>query len=233
MKSMNYPELLTVIFAALVLFFLAYPLDRFSGTLPGHFLAIAGTAAISATLVFPFRKRIQGKKGKANPLPPHVYFGLIGAILVTLHAGGRSSTIGILLYASLFLVVMSGVVGRLLLSRVSRSLKDQKNDVAVLRTGFQQMKKHIDPAWCYRTLTLYDETQNLDAVDLEHQKQCAEFRLLAEAIASKEEVVQVYARTKTLFLFWNTFHIGLTLVLFAMLVVHVLTTIYYGLRWLP
>jgi hypothetical protein len=241
MKSVNYPELLALVFAGLVFVFIAFPLDRFSGTVPGHFLGIAGTLLITATLVFPFRKRIRGMKGKANPLQPHVYLGLIGAILVTLHAGGRSSTIGILLYFSLFIVVISGVVGRLLLSRVNRSLRDQKKDVEVLRAGFGNLKKQIDPEMCYKALMLerdmpdswHEDDHAPDQPDPEHYRQCTEFRLLAEAIASREEVIEVYDRTKLLFRFWNTIHIVLTCFLFAMVIVHVYTTLYYGLRWLP
>jgi hypothetical protein len=242
MKGMNYPELLALVFAVTVFWFVAFPIERFSGSMPGHLLGIAGTALITATLVYPFRKRIRGKKGKANPLNSHVYFGLTGAMLVTLHAGGgRDSTIGMLLYLSMLLAVFSGVVGRILLARIGRSLRDQKNDVEVLRAGFRRLKQDIAPGMCHKALFLeeamYDpmdeDAEALDASDLEIEKQCAEFRQLAVAIASKEEVIEVYARTKLFFRVWNSVHIAVTFVLFAMLIVHVLTTVYYGLRWLP
>ena len=69
--------------------------------------------------------------------------------------------------------------------------------------------------------------------DAQLLEKCVKFRKLAESLAEREERLQLYAHTKTLFTFWNTIHIASTWFLFAMATVHVATTWYYGLRWIP
>ena len=235
------PELLTLVFTGLIILFVAFPLDRFSGSIPGHLFGIAGASFMAAALMYPYRKRVRGLKGKANPLQTHVYLGLTGAILVTLHAAGRSSTIGMLVYLTMFLVVMSGVVGRILFAKVNRSLKHQKEEAEALRASFRSLKKQIDPRICFKAFrfdreaaaSTEDDADEIEAeTDSNEMARCREFRILAESIAEKEEVIQVYDRTKSLFRFWNAVHVNLTLVLFSLLIVHVFATIYYGLRWL-
>jgi hypothetical protein len=234
------PELLTLVFSGLIIFFVAFPLDRFSGSMPGHLFGIAGASFMATALIYPYRKRVRGLKGKANSLQTHVYLGLTGAILVTLHAAGRSSTIGMLVYLSMFLVVMSGVVGRFLFVKVSRSLKHQKEETEALRVSFRSLKKQIEPRICSKAFRFDNEVASSEddedeiaaEPDPNEMARCREFRILAESIAEKEEVIQVYDRTKSLFRFWNAVHVNLTLVLFSLLIVHVFTTIYYGLRWL-
>jgi hypothetical protein len=235
------PELLALIFGGLIVLFAAFPLDRFSGSILGHLFGIVGAAFIIAALIYPYKKRIRGLKGKSNPLHPHVYLGLTGAILVTLHAAGRSSIIGMLVYLTMFLVVMSGVVGRILFVKVNRSLKNQKEDAQALRASFQTLKTKIDPRICSKAFrfdtavaTSYeDDVDEIEAeADPNEIARCREFRILAESIAEKEEVIQVYDRTKSLFRFWNAVHVNLSLVFFSLLIVHVFATIYYGLRWL-
>lgn len=235
------PEFLTLIFTGLIIFFVAFPLDRFSGSIPGHLFGIAGGCLMAAALIYPYKKRVRGMKGKSNPLQSHVYLGLTGAILVTLHAAGRSSTIGMLVYLTMFLVVMSGVVGKILFVKVNRGLKNQKEDVQALRASFRSLKMQIDPRICSKAFRFDSEmttsyVDDVDAIEAETDPKeiarCQEFRILAESIAEKEEVLQVYDRTKALFRFWNAVHVNLTFVLFSLLIVHVFTTIYYGLRWL-
>ena len=240
MNPKLFPELLTLIFAGLIILFAAFPLDRFSGSIPGHLFGIVGSSFMMAALIYPYKKRVRGMKGKSNPLQSHVYFGLTGAILVTLHAAGRSSTIGMLVYLTMFLVVMSGVVGRILFVKVNRSLKNQKEDAQALRAYFLTLKMQIDPRICSKAFRFdravassEDDVVEIDAeTDPNEMARCREFRILAESIAEKEEVLQVYDRTKSLFRLWNAVHVNLTFVLFSLLIVHVFATIYYGLRWL-
>ncbi|MEJ2725965.1 MAG: hypothetical protein P8175_15240, partial [Deltaproteobacteria bacterium] len=55
--------LLAVFFAVLVASLFLLPVRFSPGSFPAHLLGIAGSTLMSLTLVYPFRKRIQGKKG--------------------------------------------------------------------------------------------------------------------------------------------------------------------------
>ncbi|MBR9979925.1 MAG: hypothetical protein KFF50_02755, partial [Desulfatitalea sp.] len=239
----KYPEILSIAFMSLSFIFTAFPQENFGGSLLGHFGGIIGALLIAATMIYVFRKRVLKRKGKANPLSAHIYFGLIGGILVVLHSGGKLvSLIGILVFAAMLLTVMSGIVGRILLARLNRSIREQKIGLEALEASLVNIKRELDPATCPREMALafagpspWEDSDDspAPALDEEMVEKCSRFRSHAESVADKEELLQVSAKTKSLFTFWNTVHVASTCFLFAMLIVHVLTTLYYGLRWLP
>lgn len=243
MFAKKYPEILSIGFVGLAFLFAAFPREGFGGSLLGHTSGIVGTLLMAATMVYVFRKRVLKRKGKANPLSTHVYFGLVGGILVLLHSGGKmDSLIGILVFAAMLLTVMSGIVGRIMLARLNRSIRDQKIGLEALKAGLVEMKRELNPAACRRELALAlagpspwegADDSSAPALDEETTAQCSRFRDHAESLAEKEELLQVFSKTKTLFTFWNTVHIAATGFMFAMVIVHMLTTLYYGLRWLP
>lgn len=243
MDPKRYPELLSIVFAALLIFFTVLPLKRFSGSIFGHLSGIVGTLLMVATLLYVFRKRILKKKGKANPLNSHVYYGLLGGILVIVHAGSQSaSLIGVLVFVDMLLTVLSGVAGRILFVKLNRSIREKKTDIGLLEGSLKEMKRELNPVLCRRELSLRHISEwdweaaaaEDDAkVDPALYDRCSQFKLLAESLAEREERLEVSAKTKSLFTFWNTIHIAATCFLFAMVLVHVMTTVYYGLRWLP
>ena len=243
MDSKKYPELLAIVFAGLLVFFVISPLENFSGNIVGHFLGIIGTLLMIATLIYVFRKRILKQKGKSNPLNPHIYFGLIGGIFVVIHSGSKSaSLIGILVFIGMLLTIMSGIVGRLLVVRLNRSIKANKSDVETLEASLKSLKHELNPIFCQKEFKLHDEVEwvaedselGLDPqMDPQLSEKCSGFQLMAESLAEREELFQIYSKTKSLFTFWNNIHIASTSFLFAMVIVHVMTTLYYGLRWMP
>lgn len=243
MDPKRYPELLSFLFVGLLVFFMVFPLHEFSGSLPGHLLGIAGTLLMAATLVYVFRKRVLKKKGKANPINPHVYYGLIGGVLVVMHSGSTSaSLIGVLVFIGMLLTVLSGIVGRILFVKLNRSIKEKKSDIRLLETSLRQMKQDLNPFFCRKELKLrridewaYEapEGEPDPQISPALNEKCINFRAMAESLAEREERLQVYTKTKTLFDFWHNIHITFTCFLLAMVIVHVMTTVYYGLRWLP
>ena len=232
--------LLASFFVLLVLVFLLFPIPAFSGTFAGHLLGVAGSVFIILTLLYPYRKRVLKKKGKKNPLDQHIFFGLIGPTLVVFHAGhAGSSVIGALAFLSLLVVVLSGIIGFYLFRKINRSIKVQKSELAALNSLFHQRKKEIAPDDIRRYLEIRTGDQRLEIPDNNEEPadeairdKCEELHLLAGSIAEREYALQGFTKTKALFSRWNNLHIYLTIFLFAMLTVHSLVTVYYGLRWL-
>ncbi len=56
------PDVLIWFFIGIVVFFMAYPFESFSGSIPGHALGIAGTVMMFLALIYPYRKRILKKR---------------------------------------------------------------------------------------------------------------------------------------------------------------------------
>lgn len=235
----NINAFLAVFFCLLVLGFLFHQSPTFAGSLPGHGLGIVGSIMILMTLIYPFRKRILKKKGRQNPLNTHVTYGLLGPSLVVVHSAHKfSSLIGILVFLSLVLVVFSGVVGRYLYKKVNRSLREQKRDQKFMKARIENRKEEMTAA-C-KVDGAADEAETTiesDVSEAYSQEQmlenCGEWLDEVRTLAEIEYATRFFDRLKTVFSRWLRIHYVISGLLFALMIVHVMTTIYYGLRWVP
>jgi hypothetical protein len=230
--------LLAVLFVALSLGFVVHRNPTFAGGVVGHLVGIAGAAIMCLTLIYPFRKRVQKKRGKNNPLNRHIYYGLIGPCLVVVHAAHKSSNlIGVITFLSMFVIVFSGIVGRFLFRMVSRTLRQRQNDLALLEAQFEARKKDAEllRACVIKPATERveeDESIGDEPIGWEGNRKCEELLDVVHSLAETEYIVKAFSGTKKLFSAWLRVHYMLALLLFSMMTVHILTTFYYGLRWL-
>ena len=234
----NINAFLAVFFCLLVLGFLFHQSQTFAGSLLGHGLGIIGSIMILMTLIYPFRKRILKKKGRQNPLNSHVTYGLLGPSLVVMHSAHKfSSLIGILVFLSLVLVVFSGIVGRYLYKKVNRSLREQKRDQKLMKSRIEYRKQEMVAA-C-KTDEAADESETDTAGDYEAysleemMEKCGDWLDEVRTLAEIEYATRFFDRLKTVFSRWIRIHYVISGLLFALMIVHVMTTIYYGLRWMP
>ena len=226
---------LAFFFVLLMTGFLFHQDRAFPGSFPGHSLGILGSIFMLMTLVYSFRKRILKIRGRQNPLSRHINYGLIGSSLVVIHSAHEvSSLVGILIFLSVVLVVLSGIAGYFFFKKVNRSLKEQKRDYDLLKTHIKNRRQELmaaceidDPGdiVSLRPRILTSPWSEKDDCD----RWLEELHVLAE----KEYSIRFFDRLKIVFSRWFNIHYAFSIILFALLVVHVLTTIYYGLRWLP
>ena len=230
--------LLAVFFTALSLGFVVHRSPTFAGGSVGHLIGIAGALIICLTLIYPFRKRVQKRRGKRNPLNSHIYYGLIGPSLVVIHSAHKfSSLIGVVSFLSIFLVVFSGIVGKFLFRRVNRSLNQQHKDLSLLRDRFEELRKE---AKLLRASLRRPETKESkdgenfddDQMEWEIDRKYGELLDLTHSLAETEYVVEAFSGTKRLFSGWLRVHHVLALLVFSMMIVHILASFYYGVRWL-
>lgn len=229
---------LATIFVSLAAIFMLFPVPAFGGTGLGHLVGIIGSFLMLLTLIYPYRKRIQKKKGRKNPLNPHIYFGLVGPSLVIAHSGHKlASRIGVFVFTAMLLVVLSGIVGRFLFKKVNRSVKEHKKEIDTLQTLFRQRKAAISREDIQRYLAgqpLYEENSE-EAAEQKGEvafRKCRELQEIAQSIADEEQEMKAFTQIKTLFTRWILVHIYLSVFLFGMLFVHILSTFYYGFGWL-
>jgi hypothetical protein len=229
--------LLAVLFVVLSLGFVVHRNPTFAGGVIGHLVGIAGAVIMSLTLIYPFRKRVQKKRGKKNPLNRHIYYGLIGPCLVVVHAAHKfSNLIGVITFLSMFLIVSSGIVGRFLFGRVNRTLRQRQKDLALLKSQFEAKKKDpelLQACVIRPAVERVEEDETVEDEQMERgDRKCEELLDVVHTLAETEYVVKAFTGTRKLFSKWLRVHYMLALLLFSMLIVHVLTTFYYGLRWL-
>lgn len=243
MQNENTLAVLVFIFVVtLTLGSFIFPGRVFSGSLAGHLIGVIGTIVMSLTLIYSFRKHVQGKRGRKNPLSTHVYYGLIGSLLVALHAGyGFASLIGTLAFLSMLMVVLSGLVGTLLFNRVNQTLKEHKAELRALKDMFRKRKKELNVVACRRVLGLMSAhphdarssgIPNEELHEVMEIERCNQLVRIAELVSGLEYETQVFTTTKHIFTLMVQFHVYLAIFLYMMIVVHILTNLYYGLRWI-
>lgn len=120
----------------------AHRLLRPSGT-TGHLLGIVGFGIVSLTLVYTLRRhwaplrKIGTTKGW---LEAHIFCGLVGPILITLHTSFKFNGIISVAYWSMFLVVASGFVGRYLFVRIPKTLRGTELSLQELEGRAAELK---------------------------------------------------------------------------------------------
>jgi hypothetical protein len=233
----NINGMLAVFFILLILGFLVHRDRIFPSSLPGHIIGIAGTTFIFMALLYPFRKRVMGIRGKRNPLNRHITYGLTGASLVVIHSAHKiSSLIGLLIFLSLLLLILSGIIGRFLFRKVNKGLKEQKSNLDLIKKRLQEKGDEIlscDFSFSTASVTEEKEAGIEDPTELEKMsRMCGQWRDEIYAVAELEYSIRMFDKTKSLFSRWIKAHYFFTSFLLAMLVVHVLTTLYYGIKWL-
>lgn len=237
----------TGVFAVLLLGWLGFFLHR-SPRLPGSGLGavfgIAGAALMLVLLAYPLVKRVPFLRDRVTPhvsmqslLAAHVYAGIFGPLLVLIHTGHKfDSWLGITLTAAMLLVVVNGFAVRYLLTYVTQEIKDK---LILLQTA----RGDLDSAWGVLENAPAEMRGVPKAPVLVAGLAAVGFELpiggpAGEVIRTAESVADLEygVRTNELFKRWFRhsikWHIGLSVILYVLLALHIGSGIYFGLRWL-
>lgn len=227
--------------------FLIHRDPRFPGSLLGGILGITGATLMSVPLVYllikriPFlHQRMTKRLSMRTLLTIHIYAGILGPIFALLHSGHKfQSPMGIALTALMLIVVMSGFIGRYLLSYVSQDVREKK---AILN----QLEQEYHAA----ALSLQDSPGGVSILKafrgfFAHffrgfSPSLQDFELspahrvvyLSESIADVEYALKTDDLFRKIFSIWLKLHIVLSTILYSLLLTHIGSEIYFGLRWL-
>jgi len=217
---------------------------RFPGSGIGAVFGIAGAVLMLVPLAYSIAKRIPFLNARMTPhvsmqslLAAHVYAGIFGPLLAIIHTGHKfDSLLGITLTAIVLLVVANGFTVRYLLTYVSHEITDK---LALLQTA----RGDLDSAWGVLE-TSRTETRGLPASPLmatslsslgfghASNGPAAEVTRIAESVADLEYSVRMHEFFKRWFRRSLNLHIGLSVILYVLLALHIGSGIYFGLRWL-
>lgn len=211
-------SLLVALLALLWLGFFVHRSPRFAGSAIGSVFAVGGAILmILPTLAYTLAKHISLLKkivaarfSIAQVLSLHVYTSVAGAVLAIIHTGHRfESDIGVTLTAVMLLAVVTGYVGRHLLLMISSDVRETQERLAVLQALFNEASSGV----------------------VLNQEPVARLANMAESIAELEYAVRSHARLKRWASRWLTVHIALAIAFAVLLVTHIWSGIYFGLRW--
>jgi hypothetical protein len=224
--------------------FLFHRSPRFAGSGAGVAFGIAGAVLMLVPLAYPIVKRIPFIHTRITQhvsmqtlLGAHVYSGIFGPVLAIIHTGHKfDSLLGIWLTAVMLLVVVSGFVVRYLLTYVNQDIRDK---LLLLQTA----RGDLDSAWGVlenspAALKGLPRAPVMAAglasvgIGLSFSGPAGEVIRTAESVADLEYAI----RTDDLFKLWFSrslkLHIVLSVLLYLLLALHVVSGIHFGLRWL-
>ena len=92
----------------------------------GHTYGVAGSAMMIAMLAYSFRKRLKIFRNwgrLSNWLDIHIFFGIIGPLLIVLHTSFKVQGLVAVSFWSMVLVALSGIFGRFLYLQIPRNIQ--------------------------------------------------------------------------------------------------------------
>ena len=224
--------------------FLVHRSPRFAGSGAGAAFGIAGALLMFIPLAYPLAKRIPFLNARITRhvslqslLTVHVYAGILGPLLGIIHTGHKfDSWLGITLTAVMLLVVVSGFVGRYLLTYVNQDIKDKllllqtaRGDLDSAWGALQNAPPELRPLPKMRLLVAGLASLGLD---LQIGGPAGEVTKLAESVADLEFAIRTHELFKRWCSRWLTLHLVLSIILYVLLGLHVWAEIRLGLRWL-
>ena len=241
------------VIGVLVLLLLLFPLGwlvhvspRFPGSLPGSLIGILGAALILLASAYALVRRVPRLHRKVTRRVPartllalHIYLGLLGAMLALIHGAHKfNSPLGLSLTGALLLVLISGYVGRYVLSQVAKAVRARQSDLAVMKAALAEVSHGQDPRAVRDTAPRIRSTlwRRLLLVPAETPPESSDSAqraaVLASSIADLEFAIRSEGAANRLFSAAVVIHVVLSIIFLALLALHIWAGLYYGLRWL-
>ena len=238
---------LVVLLLLLWLGFLVHRSPRFAGSAWGGLLGVAGVGLMLVPLAYlivkrvgPLKRAVTRRVSMRTLLTWHIYAGIFGPILGLLHTGHTfASPLGIALTAMMLVVVVSGFVGRYLLSQIAQTLHEKRQMLTCLELAYRhtamEVAAHPEEIAMLRPMTgfwrglvaglVIPRTATVPSAPVRALR-------LAESMADVEYAVKAHETLKRVFAGWLKLHIVISLLLYGLLLLHVWAGVYFGLRWL-
>ncbi len=223
---------------------------RFAGTLTGGLLAVSAALLMTippllysaAKRIPSFRERIKKRISIGTLLTWHVYTSIVGAILAILHTGHKfESPLGIWLTAIMMVTVLSGFIGRYYLSFSSTELSEKKDLLNLLATEYnrllnettEQSRHEIRYAASHGLLTkaFNSFVGTEDPVTTGNTPASVRALRLAESISDVEYAIKTHELLKRRTAGWLKVHIITSIAFYLVLIVHICSAVYFGIRW--
>jgi hypothetical protein len=113
----------------------------------GYWLGIAGSGLMLLLLLYPLRKRIRFSRllgSVAFWFRAHMILGVVGPVLILLHANFRLGSINSnMALAAMLVVALSGIVGRYLYGKIHLGLYGRKAEVQEILADAEKLKEIV------------------------------------------------------------------------------------------
>jgi hypothetical protein len=224
---------------------------RPAGTV-GHGLGIVGSLQILLLLLYSLRKRWHGLAGKGHIgrwLDGHIFLGVSGPLLVTLHTSFKVQGLVAVSYWSMMAVALSGVFGRYLYLQLPRNVLGEALNLEEILAQLAETDRRLRETYGLdeRTMSTLESFTSaggslwrlpmsniLLGMRLRpHLPAGASPAVLASAKARVllGRRILFHNRIRELFHYWHVIHKPFAFLMLIIMVVHVGVTVALGYRW--
>lgn len=221
--------------------FILHKAPSFPGSFVGSIIGIIATFFMFIPLLYMFVKRSKRLKDRFTKwmkmstfLKWHIYAGIIGPILALIHTGHRfESLVGIVLTLLMLLVVLSGFIGRYLLAQISTEMREKKKLSSKLLEQYESFSKQVNPDFTKNSATylpFFFKKMSLAFAGASSEEMT--LLKLADSISDVEYSIKMHETVKLWFKRWLKFHIVISIILYIIIIFHIFSEFYFGLRWL-
>lgn len=228
----------------------------------GQGFGVVGGLFCVLTLLYPIRKRWRLLENLGTPrtwFQFHVYFGIAGPLLATLHTTFKFGGLASISFWSMIIVMASGFVGRFLFAQLPRnrrgvilSLKEIEAEIRVVQQALaddglndtlfvdSQDSHKVGRTSGWRTLfrlmihrrrSLRRWNRRLSAQHIPASATRRMLPLLSRKFFLESSRMTLELTTKA-FSLWHTLHLPFTYVMFLTLIIHVGLAIFLGYTWI-
>jgi hypothetical protein len=226
-----------------------------SGSL-AHPLGVAGIAMLVIPVIYAVRKRWRrlARAGSMRAwLEIHIFCGIVGPALVTLHTAFRFNGLISVAYWSMMAVMLSGFVGRHLYVRMPRTIRGVELSHEDIRGRIQDLTDQLLQATKNAGLT--GRVRAVDQeLEIERERPVGSWRTrqrlrhlrhelraagvsremasdITSTLAERAQLLRRLSqlnRSRRLFSLWHVFHQPLVYLMFAIAALHVGVAVYFG-----
>ncbi len=231
--------------------------------LVGQGFGVFGSLFCLLTLLYPLRKRWRRLENLGTPrtwFQFHIYFGIAGPLLATLHTTFKFGGLASICYWSMMLVMASGFVGRFLFAQLPRnqrgimlSLKEIEAEIKVVQRHLETMGWRSEDGgaisatppgrnfsagwlsllrlWLARRREMRVWRQRLRAQGLSRATAHRVLSILSRKLFLEGSRVTLDLTTRA-FSHWHTLHLPFTYLMFITLLIHAGLAIFLGYTWI-
>ena len=226
----------------------------------GLTLGVAGVVSMLCTLPYAVRKRWRRLSGLGTVrgwLETHIFFGVVGPVLITFHTSFKFNGLISVAYWMMVLVWTSGFVGRYLYVRIPKTMRGVELSRADVMERVEVIRARLAflPDAARRELDRFDEAmaprtshpslsglfigelrarvrlavvrRRLRALDVDVDSLDAMVDLALERASLSRRLAHL-ERTKRVFELWHVFHRPLVFGLFVIVAIHVGVAVFFG-----
>lgn len=228
----------------------------------GQGFGVIGGLFCLLTLLYPLRKRWRWLENWGTPrtwFQFHVYFGIAGPLLATLHTTFKFGGLASICYWSMMLVMASGFVGRFLFALLPRNQRGVMLSLQEIDAEIKAVQRHLETsgvpgerlaelapansvtnpsagwlvlwrAWRQRRQELRAWNQHLRQQRLPIPIARRVLSLLSRKFFLESSRLTLNATTRA-FSYWHTLHLPFTYLMFITLLIHAGLAILLGYTW--